>query len=249
MLPLSRQGTTSPAIVLLHFFGGSQREWTEAAAILSSNYECIAMDLPGFGEAANITGYTVAQMAGQIAETIESLRLNGFVLLGHSMSGKLALCLAAQNLTGLRGLILVTPSPPSPEPIPEADRLQMLGLQRRRADAAIFLDGITARPLTGHIRERAIEDFVQCSPAAWAAWLEQGSKEDWSASIGIVDCPTLVIAGEADPSLPASIQERLTLPHLSHVRLEVISQCGHLPAMEAPEQLSSLILQFMRDGS
>lgn len=246
MLPLIRKGTTPPALVLLHFFGGSRREWTETTAILSAQHECIAMDMPGFGDAANITGYTVEEMAGQIAETINSLRLTSFVLAGHSMSGKLSLCLAARHLAGLCGLVLVTPSPPSPEPIPEPNRQKMLALQRERADAGIFLDGITAHPLTGDVRERAIEDFVRCSPAAWAAWLEYGSKEDWSARIGMVDCPALVITGGADPSLPASVQEQFTLPHLSRARLEVISQCGHLPTMESSEELSSLISHFMQ---
>jgi pimeloyl-ACP methyl ester carboxylesterase len=244
MLPVIRKGTSSPTLVLLHFFGGSAREWTETAAILSSQFECISMDLPGFGDAANIAGYTVDEMRRGIADTIYSLRLDSFVLVGHSMSGKLSLLLAAQKITGLRGLVLAAPSPPSPEPIPESDRQKMLVMRRNRADAGAFLDGITANPLTGVVRERAIEDFVHCSPAAWSAWLEHGSKEDCAGQIGVVDCPSLVVTGDVDPSLHASIQKQFTLPHLSRARLEIISQCGHLPTMEAPYRLSSLISDF-----
>lgn len=246
MLPLAQQGSRAPALVLLHFFGGSQREWTEAAAILAAQHQCITMDLPGFGDAANITGYTVEEMARQIVETLSSLCLVGFVLVGHSMSGKVCLGLAAQTLAGFQGLVLVAPSPPSPEPIEEKNRKKMLAMQCDRADAESFLDGITAAPLTGRVRERAVQDFIRTSPNAWAAWLEDGSKEDWSATVGIINCPALVITGEMDPSLPASVQERLTLPHLSHARLETIPQCGHLPTMEKPEKLSSLISHFMK---
>lgn len=246
MLPLVQQGTNSPALVLLHFFGGSLREWAEVSAILSPQHHCIAMDLPGFGDASDIPGYTVEAMASHIAETFSSLRLSSFVLVGHSMSGKVCLALAAQKLPGLRGLVLVTPSPPSPEPIEPQNRTKMLGLRRDRKDAASFLDGITADPLTGAHRERAIEDFIRASPAAWEAWLEYGSKEDWSASVGVVDYPALVITGAKDPSLPAAVQKKATLPHLSHGSLQVIPDCGHLPTLEAPEPLASLISSFMQ---
>lgn len=247
LLPVAQKGSAVPALVLLHFFGGSQREWTEAAEILADQHQCIAVDLPGFGDARNITGYTVKEMAIQVAETLDSLRLSSFVLVGHSMSGKVCLALAAQKLAGLQGLVLVAPSPPSPEPIEEKNRKKMLALPRDGKGAATFLDEITAKPLTGEIRERAIQDFIRTSPDAWAAWLEAGSKEDWSNRVGVVNYPALVITGEMDPSLPASVQEQSTLPHLSRARLEIIPKCGHLPTMEAPDKLSSLICAFMLD--
>lgn len=248
LLPLVQKGSAEPALVLLHFFGGSQREWTEAVEILAGQHQCIPMDLPGFGDARNIPGYTVGEMVSRVAETLDSLRLSSFVLVGHSMSGKVCLALAAQNLAGLQGLVLVAPSPPSPEPIEEKNRKKLLALPRDGKGAETFLDGITAKPLAGEIRARAVQDFIRTSPDAWVAWLEAGSKEDWSDRVGIVNCPALVITGEMDPSLPASVQEQSTLPHLSNARLELIRKCGHLPTMEAPDQLSSLISAFVLRG-
>ncbi len=245
MLPLTRKGAASPTFVLLHFFGGSQREWSATTTILAAHHECITMDLPGFGDAASISGYSVREMLDRVLETIRSLELSRFILVGHSMSGKVALSLAALGEPGLVGLILVAPSPPSPEPIEEKNRQKMLGFGRNRADAENYLDGITAKPLVGEVREHAIQDFLRSSPEAWSAWLECGSREDWSKEVGVVECPALIITGETDQSLSASVQEKLTLPHLRHAAIQMISECGHLPMMEAPDKIASSIKQFV----
>ena len=249
MLPLTRIGAGSPALVLLHFFAGSQRGWAEVSLSLSNQFECITMDLPGFGEAASIRGYSMEEMTQQFSETLDSLKLSNFVLVGHSMSGKVALALAASGRPELAAVVLVAPSPPSPEPIEEKNREKMLGLQRNRKDAETYLDGITAHPLTGSVRDRAAEDFIRTSPDAWNAWLEGGSKEDWSGRVGTIDCPALIITGDQDPSLAAPVQKKLTLPHLVNGRIEVIAHCGHLPMMEKPEALSALIAQFILELS
>ena len=249
VLPYTRNGNGSPALVLMHFFAGSQHEWEGIVALLSPLYECITIDLPGFGDAAGISGYSVAEMMNNVERTVAALALNDFILVGHSMSGKVAVVLAAQGMSGLRALILVTPSPPGPEPIDDGNRKKMLGFDRSRKDATTYLDGITARPLQGHIRESAIDDFIRCPQAAWEAWLSLGSKEDWAEAVGVTDCLTLVITGETDPSLSASVQTKLTLPHLSNAHMEDMRACGHLPMLEKPEELASIISAFVSRAS
>ena len=126
--------------------------------------------------------------------------------------------------------------------------MTMLAMKRDCNDAAAFLDGITAKPLSGSIRERAIEDFIRCSPLAWLAWLQAGSREDWTERVRRVTCPALVITGADDPSLPAAVQQQTTLRHLTRGQLKIIPSCGHLPTMEAPQALSALIRDFVESG-
>lgn len=248
MLPTIQEGHGTPALVLMHLFGSAKREWTECISALSPRYRCIALDLPGFGDAAGVSGYSVDEMVRSVEGTLRSLRLDRFVLVGHSMSGKVALAIAARKFAGLAGLVLVAPSPPSPEPMTDEGRRRMLAMKRDRMSAESFLDGITAQPLAGMMRERAIEDFMQCSPAAWTAWLESGSREDWTARIAIVGCPALIVTGTDDPSLSAPVQKSTTMKSLSDPRLEIIARCGHLPTMETPEKLSALMSHFVDYG-
>ena len=121
----------------------------------------------------------------------------------------------------------------------------MLAMKRDRASAERFLDGITVQRLSGEIRERAISEFIRCSPDAWNAWLEKGSREDWTTKLGIVDYPALAVTGSGDPSLSTPVQLETTMKSLSHGQIHEIPRCGHLPTMETPEKLSSLISEFV----
>ena len=60
--------------------------------------------------------------------------------------------------------------------------------------------------------------------AAWVAWLEHGSKEDWAERVGVLELPTVVVAGEKDRSLGPDQQRELTMPHFSQAELRTPSR-------------------------
>jgi pimeloyl-ACP methyl ester carboxylesterase len=84
---------------------------------------------------------------------------------------------------------------------------------------------------------------MRASPAAWRAWVEHGSQEDWSTRVGVLDLPTLIVAGAQDASLGVAIQRRLTLPHFRNATLTVI-EGGHALPLENPQALAAAIEQF-----
>ena len=238
-------GADVPALVLLHMFGSSRREWIEVGVSLGAEFRVISIDAPGFGEARDCAGYSVGEMAQQAAETIAALQVERFTLVGHSMTGKVAAVLAGQSLPGLERLVLLTPSPLGPEPIPPDVRAEMLAQNgSSRDDAESFIKANSALPLREDVFERAVEDRMRANPAAWRAWLENGSREDWSASFTGLSVPTLVIAAAEDSSLGPDVQERLTMPHFPGAHMEVLRASGHMVPMEAPEQLASLLRAF-----
>ena len=139
----------SPTLVLLHFFGSSRREWIESGLLMASRFRVLSVDTPGFGDAADMPGYSVEEMAQSFAETFRELRLKKIVLVGHSMTGKVAAVLARQGVPGLQKLVLLTPSPVCPEPIAPADRAEMLAqAEPTRADAEGYVRGNSSLPLS-----------------------------------------------------------------------------------------------------
>lgn len=245
MLPAIEEGFGEPALLLLHSFGSSARQWTEVIAHLAPAHRCVAADMPGYGDASHLGGFTVGDMVNHVASVIRERNLRRFFVVGHSMTGKVALGYAVSHPEALRGLLLVSPSPPGPEPIEDKSRLEMLASHGNRVAAEKLLDKVAIRPLSPAVRERTIEDYIRCSPDAWSAWLESGSYEDWSTRVGKVLLPTLLVTGQSDPSLPFAIEERLTLPHLANAELLDIPGCGHLPPIEAPEELSAAFARFV----
>jgi len=120
---------TGLTLVFLHALGASAREWEQVIDHLPG-YECVALDLPGFGGAAKAGHADVVTMTDWLADEIRSRQPNPCVLVGHSMGGKIATILAqrseAGRLSGLAGVVLMAASPPSPEPIDDERRTTMI---------------------------------------------------------------------------------------------------------------------------
>ncbi len=234
-------------LIFLHYFGGSALEWQGVMNQLSDTYRCVAIDLRGFGDSdAPESGYSVDDMADDVANLIQVLRINDFVLIGHSMSGKVALALAAgtvsrQQQPGMKSLILVSPSPPVPEPIPDDERQKLLNGYGQRSAAEKTQKNITAKPISKAIQNQIITDDLRTSKPAWNAWLLSGSKEDISDRMQLITIPVSIIVGSEDRALPPDVQHQLVLPYLKNATLTIIDGAGHLLPWEVPVELADFI--------
>ena len=181
-------------------------------------------------------------------------------LAGHSMGGKVAAVLVrraldgAEGLDGLRGLVLVSPSPPSPEPMGEEKRaasLELLGesagtAKEDRARAGRFVDqNVGKLALPDDVRERAVDGVLAMNRTAFRAWMDAGSKEDWSGRVGLLDVPAIVFAGTEDAALGPEAQTKYTLPHLPKGELVVLAGSGHLGPLERAGEVVERITEFV----
>lgn len=271
MLPFATRGRGEPALVLMHYLGGSYREWTAVSDRLVDRFRCVGVDLPGFGEAAlEVLGYGVAEMANAVAETVWSAELRRFVLVGHSMSAKVAAVLARlqmegdPRLHGLEGLVLVAPSPPGPEPMSDRKRTQMLKslgsepgagrsrdrekdrekeMARDRDAAEQYVRDNTDEDVEPAAFAFAVDDVLRMNRAAWRAWLEGGSKEDWAEGVGLLGLPVLLVAGDKDAALGPEVQRVVSMPHWPNGRLASLHS-NHLIPLEKPTELARLMGEF-----
>jgi pimeloyl-ACP methyl ester carboxylesterase len=271
MLSYKTHGSQGPTIVLLHWLGGSARTWTETATILAARgIRSIAIDLPGFGDSIDNTNYSVEAMAYQVLATLHTFDAQlsaGWLLAGHSMGGKVAAVLTRSlldhpsNLALPTGLILVSPSPAGPEPMKDSKRADMLtalgqstgDAEEDRKRASTFVDDNTGKlPLVPSIHSRTVNDVLRMSRAAFTAWLTEtngqqaGSREDWSARVGVLPIPSLIFAGTEDAALGPNAQREHTLTHFNPARLITLDATGHLGPVERPTELAAHILDFAR---
>ena len=264
-MPVRNEGARGPLLVMLHWLGGGAQTWTEVSRGLASRgVHCAAFDAPGFGSAVTTAGFSVQAMADQVADTIRSLREQhptaDWFLAGHSMGGKLSAVLARRavdgeaGLEGLRGVLLVSPSPPSPEPMSAAKRSEMLGslgestgdAGRDHKAAAKFVDDNTGKlALPSAVRERAIEGVLEMNRTAFRHWLEDGSNEDWSGFVGHIPLPALIFGGTEDGALGPDAQRKATLPHFPHGDVITLPACGHLSPLERPGELIERFTLFL----
>ncbi len=265
-------GSGPLTLVFLHHFGGSALEWQGVTDRLSKQYRCLAIDLRGHGDSdgsgrlegqtwpgqawpgrtetktvdASATGYTVDDMADDVICVVQEMAVEEFVLIGHSMSGKVALAVAAgtpnqHRPAGLRQLLLVSPSPPLPEPIPDDERAMMLRSYGQREAAEKMLKNTTAVSVSEAVCDQIIADNLRTAKPAWDAWLNAGSREDISARMAAVDLPVHIIVGTEDRALPPDVQHRMVLPYLKGATLETIDGAGHLLPWEVPDEVAAFI--------
>ncbi len=233
-----------PALLFLHHFGGSGRSWSRVIDRLADQHRCIAPDLPGFGSAGDRRGpFTIAAAADRIAALVARLDLPDYRIVGHSMGGKIALALAARRPRRLHGLVLIAPSPPTPEPISEAERARLLASWGDRDAIAAIVDTITVRPLSRSDREQQVADMLSTSKAAWQAWLTHGSREDISSSLTKICVPVTIVAGGADQTITPALLRRELLQRVPGATMGTVPGAGHLLPIEAHDEVADIILR------
>lgn len=230
-----------PALVFLHFFGGSSRAWGAVTAELAPRFRCVAVDAPGFGRSDPAPpGVTVRSQAEAISNLLDQLGLGPRVLVGHSMGGKLALAMAARHAEQVKALVLVASSPPGPEPGDAAEREALLRSHGDRSAVERLIDKIARRPLQGESREQVLADHLNTSAEAWRWWLADGVREDLTPHLEDLSTPTFVVSGALDPVFPPDDQRRLG-EQMHATRHHVIEAVGHLIPLEAPQELAALL--------
>ncbi|MFL5403572.1 MAG: alpha/beta fold hydrolase [Gemmatimonadales bacterium] len=98
-------------VVLVHSVAGNTRQWKAQLERLRPQRRAIAFDFRGHGrsEPARNGDYSIDAMASDVSAVANSLGLQQFVLVGHSMGGGAALVYAGNHPGRVAGLLLVDP--------------------------------------------------------------------------------------------------------------------------------------------
>jgi pimeloyl-ACP methyl ester carboxylesterase len=176
---------------------------------------------------------------------VQTLQLERYVLIGHSMGGKLVQLMASANPTGLVGTVLVAPAPPNPQILP----LEALEVQKHAYDNPENVAGaiafLTQRPLSETLRKRVIEDSLRGSVAGKYGWPNEMQLEDIAGAAESIRVPTLVLAGQSDRERPISAQTAEVVYRIPGAELAVIPDAGHLLPLEAPGEVADAIQSFL----
>lgn len=246
-----------PTIFFLHALGMSAREFDGVAARLADTGDVVALDLPGFGDASAASGVSVADMAALVVRKVRRHAPGRWLLVGHSMGGKIASVVASRALAGehglfgLSGVVLLAASPPTPEPMSDDDRAEKRAMADGgaldAASARSFVDAAVGAPLDASADAVAVADVQRASAEAWTAWFDRGSREDWSEAVGVLDVPAVVLAGGSDGDLGESAQRELNGRVYPRARVQVLEGAGHLLPLERPDEVADVIRAFWRD--
>lgn len=246
-LHVEQRGAGGPALVFLHYWGGSSRTWQHVVDALSPDYRTVAIDQRGWGKSdAPEAGYALSDLADDVLAVIDALALESYILVGHSMGGKVAQLAASRRPRGLAGLVLVAPAPPTPLALPLDARQGMVhAYDSPESIVATVQQVLAPGGLSDGNLDTVIADSLAGALQAKSAWPLATSQEDITADVPKIDVPVIVISGEHDRVDPPEVLLRELLPRIPQAKLVVLPGVGHLLPLEAPAELTSVIKAFV----
>ncbi len=102
-------GDTGPTIAFCHGLFGQGKNWMQIGKALSADHRVLLLDMPNHGRSPWTETFDYVELADLVAE---DLRAHAPVaLVGHSMGGKIAMCLALRHPELVERLVVVDVAP------------------------------------------------------------------------------------------------------------------------------------------
>jgi len=107
----SGPGADQPPIVLVHGLSSYMGFWEYQVPVLAQDRRVLALDLPGYGASDRPDApYTPPWYADVVVRWLDSLGVEEFVLVGHSMGGQISMTLALEHPERVDRLVLAAPA-------------------------------------------------------------------------------------------------------------------------------------------
>lgn len=259
VLDHTREGRGRPTIVFVHGFGCARSDWRAQVAHLKDRFETVAVDLGGHGTTPGSEAHEIIDTHGRdIAALLAELAIERAVLVGHSMGCRIVMHAMSEALDRVAGLILVDGSR-----LGAAGSIAYRDRQKRVAEvgyrafiepmfAQMFLPG--ADPAIAQpIIDRALNMPAKLAGALFpniGKWDSERFDEIFAKSrVPLMAIQTTYMTPEGRR---ASIKRDQTSAYLDDVRrlvpgarVEIIENAGHFPQIEQPEEVNTLIDDFM----
>ena len=236
-----------PPLVLIHANPFDHRLFLYQIAHFSAFHRVIAMDLRGYGRSDKPeTPFTLSDLTQDVLGVLADLDITRAIFIGVSVGSGIAMQIALDHPSMVRGSILVGGSSRGPRNIEEIlrgfvdlDLKTYLDILMRRYTAPGFADSAIGR----FVLNLFVEKVDSLSPHAIAQVFRARASFDMSARLDSITQPTLVINGELDGSLPAGMETASLIPGARHA---IITDAGHACCIEQPEAFDRVVLDFIK---
>ena len=241
-------------LVLLHAFPLSADMWRPQLADPPEGWQCIAPDLRGFGGSAGDVGDpppTMDDYAADVEGLLNELEIDRAVIGGLSMGGYVAFALFRRAPERFSGCVLADTRAGADTPDGRQARRALSAVANKDGASGVadqmlpkLLGETTRRERPAVVRE-ARRLITQSSIGAIDGAIHaMMGRPDSTPDLARISTPTLVIVGEEDVVTPLAESESLQRS-IARSRLVVLSQAGHLSSLEAADDFSRALSDFL----
>lgn len=268
-MELTIDGITSPyieagsaeadeAVVFTHGSPGCAAEFEQLVTATGEFSRAVAIDMPGFGGADKPSPkrfeYSVPNIGVHLARQLEALGVKRAHLVGHDFGGAFNLLAAAYSPERVASIAMINSG-------------MMRGYRWHRI-ARMYRTPIIGEAFMAIANKRGFEYAMRGQPdwlveqmwsnfdrATRRAILALYRNTDMNGQAALLpqmrllamNWPAIVIFGEDDPFLPASLAAR-NIESLPRASVHMIGGAGHWPHAEAPEATAAALLPFLREN-
>lgn len=246
------------ALILIHAFPLSADQWLPQLRAAPPGWRLIAPDLRGFRgvaseapQEAGANGATMTTHADDVLALMDHLEIDRAVVGGLSMGGYVALAFAKTAASRLDGLVLADTKATADDAAGRKARDSMAALVTEKGPEAVAdllvpkLLGKTTQRVQPDLADR-IRAAILLNTAGGIASAIQAMKlrEDATAWLPAIACPTLVICGTEDELTPQENSEAMARA-IPGAELVLLSGVGHLSNLEAPMAFTDALCTFL----
>lgn len=205
----------------------------------------------GFSAVPDAPVLTMSQLAFDVIELLDHLKVPTALFAGCSIGGYVLLELWRQAPERVRGLAFVCSKPQPDAPANLARRAATIAQARGGGSAALF-DGMAQTLIGATARERRPEIVAELrarmtlTPEALVA-VQAGlaTRADSVPTVASIDVPVLAIAGGEDSAIaPAEMEAFHAAP--GGCEFHLLPDAGHFAAYEQPRKVATLLAEWLR---
>ena len=243
-------------LVFAYGLGGSTVEWEPQIPVFSQGYRFIVWDPRGHGRSdspPSAAEYTQEIFAQDMTGLLDHLDIQEAYVGGLSMGGGIATRFTMIHPERVAALLIIDSASASGRATPQETRrmrediIRLAETEGMEAVAEYSMKNnpnISRTAAAGKEQEDLIRQmYLSLNPVGYAHSTRMILNAEFDSSLlqGI-DRPTLVLAGDEDPALPAC---RFIHGQIPGSQLVVIPNAGHLSNLDQPAAFNQAVLEFL----
>lgn len=236
---------SGPAVLLVHAGVADRRMWEPQLSTLSRHHQVVRVDLHGFGDSP-----LPEEPYAHVDDIVAVMNMTGIdtaAVVGASFGGLVSEQLAVLHPHRVERLLLLCPASAFLEPDQElktfwAREEQLLDQGDLGAATALNVEtwcgpeaSPTVRELVATMQHHALELQIE---------REDLEVDDDPGDPAVIQAPTLVVSGGHDLKAFGAAAKALA-QRLPRGELLALAWAGHLPNLERPDEVGSLMVDFL----
>jgi 3-oxoadipate enol-lactonase len=237
----------APTLLLLHAAMGSARRYYAWVPQLARHYRVVRMDLRGHGGSEVPPAdrpLTLDRLVTDVIELMDHLGVGSAHIVGNSAGGYLGQQLAMNHGERVKSLMLFGSTPglknsQAPSWIPQIEAKGLRGFL-----AETIAERLPLNQVDPGLVEWFLDEAAKNNPAYIGKFVLLMASYDWSAEVGHIRCPTLVVVPGAEP-IGSTVNYEPFRRLVPDVEMRVYDGAPHNICDAFPDRCAADVLDFL----